>query len=50
MSKSACRFPQILFYRGFFENKKGPGTSFQATYFADFFDKTFSFIVSCLCI
>ena len=27
-TKSACRPPQIPYYRGFFENWKGPGTSF----------------------
>ena len=32
----------IPFYRGFFENKKRPGTSFQATTFIEFLDKKFS--------
>ena len=44
MSKSACRFPLIALYRGFFKNEKGPGTSFQAICFVEFFDKTFSFV------
>ena len=30
---------QIAFYRGFFENLKGPGTSFQATFSIEFHDK-----------
>ena len=30
---------QIPFYRGFFENYKGPRTNFQATFFVEFFDK-----------
>ena len=29
------------FYRGFFENWKGPGTSFQATFFVEFFEKNY---------
>ena len=33
------------FYRGFFENYKGPGTSFQATIFIEFFDKKFYFVI-----
>ena len=32
LSKSAHRPPQISFYRGFFESKKWPGTSFQAIF------------------
>ena len=35
----------ISFYRGFFKNKKGPGTTFQATINAEFFDKNFSFAI-----
>ena len=27
------------FYRGFFENKREPGTSFQVSFFVEFFDK-----------
>ena len=38
-SKSACWPPQIPFYRRFFENQKGPGTSFQATLSIKFYDK-----------
>ena len=45
LSKSANRPPQIPFYRGFFENQKGPGTSFQATLFIELFDKKFSFVI-----
>ena len=37
--------PQIPFYRGSFENWKGSGTSFQATFFTEFFDKFFSFVI-----
>ena len=33
---SVCRPPQIYFYRGCFENKKRPVTSFQFKFFADF--------------
>ena len=44
MSKSTCRFPQIPLYRRFFKNKKGPGTSFQAIYFVEYFDKICSFV------
>ena len=36
---------QIPFYRGFFKNEKGPGTSFQAKFFARFCDKKLSFII-----
>ena len=32
---------QIPCYRGFCKNKKGPGTSFQATFFDGIFDKTY---------
>ena len=39
--KSACRTPQIPFYRGFLENFKNSGTSSQVTNFVDFFDKIF---------
>ena len=42
--KSAYRPPQIPFYRGFFENQKGPGTSFQATLFKEI-DKKFSLVM-----
>ena len=34
-------FAQIPFYREFFENYKGPGTSFQAIIFIRFFDEKF---------
>ena len=43
MFKSARRPPQIPFSRRFFVNQKGPGTSFQATFFIEFFDKNFTF-------
>ena len=45
LSKSASRPPQIPFYRRFFENWKGSGTSFQATFFTETFDKKFSFAI-----
>ena len=45
MSKSACRLTQIPCYRGFFKNKKGPGTSFQAKFFVEIFDKKISFVI-----
>ena len=45
MVQPACKFPQIPDHRGFFENNKGPGTSFQATFFADFFDEKCSFVI-----
>ena len=45
LSKSACIPPQIPFYRGFFENLKGLGTSFQATFFIKCFDESFSFVI-----
>ena len=45
LSKSACRPPQIPFYRRFFENWKESGTSFQATFFTEIFDKKFSFAI-----
>ena len=32
-------------YRGFFENYKGPGTSFQAIFFVEFFDKKICFAI-----
>ena len=32
ISKSTCRLSQISFYRLFFKNKKGPGTSLQVTF------------------
>ena len=35
------RFTQILFYRGFFKNEKGPGASFQAIFFVEFLVKYF---------
>ena len=41
MSKSACKRCQIPFCRGFFKNAKGLGISFQATFFVEYFDKTF---------
>ena len=36
---------QHPFYIGFFENYKGPGTSFQATIFTQFFDKKIYFVI-----
>ena len=46
MLHSACRLAQIPFYRGYFNSQKGSGTSFQATFFAEFFDKNLSFVIS----
>ena len=43
--KSACRPLQSPFYRGFFENSKGPGISFQDTFFIEYFDKKFSVVI-----
>ena len=43
LSKSAHTTPQILFFSVFFENQKKPKTSFQATFFKEFFDKMFSY-------
>ena len=42
LSKSVCGPPQIPFYRGFFENWKGPGTSLQVK----FFDKNFFYYIT----
>ena len=36
---------QIPCYTGLFENYKGPGTSFQATSFIEFFDKKIYFVM-----
>ena len=36
---------QITFYRGFLKNWKGSGTSFQVTFFVEFIDKNFSFVM-----
>ena len=44
MPKSARRFPKIPFYR-LFKNKTEPGTSFQATFFVEVFDKSHSIVV-----
>ena len=33
-----------MFYRGLFENQKGPGINFPATCFLEFLDKTFSLV------
>ena len=38
MLKSACRLPQIPFYKGFFKSKKEGGASFEATCFEEMFD------------
>ena len=35
----------FLDYRGFLKNKKRTGTSFQATFFVEFLDKNFSFVI-----
>ena len=35
------RLPQIRFYRGLFENQKGPGT----TFFIEYFNNKFSFVM-----
>ena len=45
MSKPKNRPPQIPSHRQFFENEKGPGTSFQVIFFVEFFDKNFSFVM-----
>ena len=45
MSISACWPPQNPFYRRIFENQKGLGTSFQATFLIDFFDKKIHFVI-----
>ena len=37
--------PQIPFYRRLSEYWKAPGTSFQATFFIEFFDKKFCFVI-----
>ena len=42
MLKSACRLPQIPFYKGFFKSKKEGGASFEATCFEEMFDNFFS--------
>ena len=42
MSKSPCRLLKAPFYRGFSTNKEGPGTSFQAIFFIEKFNKIFS--------
>ena len=42
MLKSACRLPQIPFYKGFFKSKKEGGASFEATCFEEMFDHFFS--------
>ena len=43
--KLAHRPLQIPFYRGFFEDEKEPGTSFQATFFTEVFNKKFYFSI-----
>ena len=43
--QTAHRPPQIPIFRGFFENQKEPGTSFQTTVFIEFFDKNFPFLM-----
>ena len=42
--QSACKHFQIPFYRGFFENSKGPGTSSHAKFSCNFF-KNLSFAI-----
>ena len=44
MSKSVLRFPQIPFYRAFFENK-GPDTSLHAKLFVQYLDQNFSLVI-----
>ena len=44
-SISVHRPSEIPFYRGFLENQKRPGTSSQAAFFIEFFDKKFSFVM-----
>ena len=41
MSKLACKLPQNPFYGGFFKNKQGFGTSFQAIFYVKYFDNSF---------
>ena len=43
MSKSARKFHQNPFYRGFFKIEKGLGTSFQVTVLVEFFYINFYF-------
>ena len=38
------QYADLFACRGFFENRKGSGASSQATYFVDFFNKSFSFV------
>ena len=45
LSKSACWLPQNPFYREFFGNQKVPGNCFQATFFIQFFDNKFYFVI-----
>ena len=40
-----AKLSKFVFYRGFSENWKGPGTSFQATIFIEFFDNFFFVIL-----
>ena len=40
-----AQISMIPFYRGFFENYKGPGTIFLATIFTVFFDKNVHFVM-----
>ena len=39
MSDQTCRLAQIPFDKGYFENKKGPGTKFQTTFSVEYFNK-----------
>ena len=44
--KISTQIRQIPFYRGFFENEKGSGTSFQVIFFIELFDKNFAFVIT----
>ena len=45
MLKSASRLSEIPFYIGFFLKKKETGTSVQVTFFEEYIDKNFAFLV-----
>ena len=43
--KIVCRPPWIIFYGGSFENRKGPRSGFQVTFFIEFLDLKFCFVI-----
>ena len=47
MSKSACRLPQVPFYKRFLKNKQGLGASLQEIFYVEYFDNSF---FCCCCI